>query len=79
MILSVVQVGVIETWAEVVPIFWKNGVESLGHGDAKAMFCEPLGVMKGLMGVSKNCRARHNASENICLFHKTILNAFDCV
>lgn len=21
-------------------------MESLGHGDAKAMFCEPLGVMK---------------------------------
>ena len=28
-------------------------MESLGHGDAKAMFCEPLGVMKGLMSVQK--------------------------
>ena len=37
MILSVVQVGVIESWAEVVPIFWKNGVESLGHGDELAV------------------------------------------
>lgn len=54
-------------------------MESLGHGDAKAMFCKPLGVMKGLMEVSQNCRARHNASDNICLLHKTILNAFDCV
>lgn len=54
-------------------------MESLGHGDAKAMFCEPLVVMKGLMEVSQNCRTRHNASDNICLFHKTILNVFDCV
>ena len=28
-------------------------MESLGHGDAKEMFCEPLGVMKGLMSVQK--------------------------
>lgn len=28
-------------------------MESLGHEDAKAMFCEPLDVMKGLMSVQK--------------------------
>lgn len=41
--------------------------------------CEPLGTTEGLVEVSKNCRARHSASDNIYLFNKTIVKALNCV
>ena len=49
---------------------WPLHVKSLGMEVLKQCSCEPLGVAKGLMEVSRRCRSRDDYSDNGYLSHK---------